>query len=135
MPLQKYLAGVVVTPAKIQQAKKLYAMHFGSDTIFNEAGLFALPCMSPSVMHMFLVCTARMDGRVIGLTSCPGWMYIVEHHGGKLPLRIMAVDEGTVVPVKNGMYVRYFFVRLSLVAVRDHRLLTLSLLLMDVLSC
>ena len=30
-------------------------------------------------------------------------MYIVEHHGGKLPLRIMAVDEGTVVPTKNGV--------------------------------
>lgn len=29
------------------------------------------------------------------------WMYIVEKHGGALPVRIEAVDEGTVVPVQN----------------------------------
>ncbi len=32
----------------------------------------------------------------------PGWMYILEKHGGRLPLRIKAVPEGTVVPYKNG---------------------------------
>lgn len=30
-----------------------------------------------------------------------GWEYIVNHHGGKLPVRIKAVDEGTVVPINN----------------------------------
>lgn len=30
-----------------------------------------------------------------------GWEYIVKEHGGKLPLRIMAVPEGTVVPTHN----------------------------------
>lgn len=30
-----------------------------------------------------------------------GWEYIVNEHGGKLPLRIMAVPEGSVVPVHN----------------------------------
>ncbi len=29
-------------------------------------------------------------------------MYILEKHGGRLPLRIKAVPEGTVVPYKNG---------------------------------
>ena len=30
-----------------------------------------------------------------------GWEYIVKRHGGKLPLRIKAVKEGSVVPVSN----------------------------------
>lgn len=30
-----------------------------------------------------------------------GWMYIVNELGGKLPVEIRAVDEGTLVPVKN----------------------------------
>lgn len=30
-----------------------------------------------------------------------GWMHIVNDHGGNLPLRIRAVPEGTIVPIKN----------------------------------
>lgn len=30
-----------------------------------------------------------------------GWMYIVEQHGGRIPMIIRAVPEGTVVPTKN----------------------------------
>lgn len=30
-----------------------------------------------------------------------GWMYIVTRHGGRLPVRILAVAEGTVVPTSN----------------------------------
>src|ERR1700754_3552357 len=30
-----------------------------------------------------------------------GWRYIVEHHGGFLPVRIRAVQEGSVVPTHN----------------------------------
>ncbi|XP_071514858.1 nicotinamide phosphoribosyltransferase-like [Panulirus ornatus] len=33
-----------------------------------------------------------------------GWNYLVEHHGGRLPLRIRAVPEGTVVPTKNVLF-------------------------------
>lgn len=33
-----------------------------------------------------------------------GWRYILEKHGGKLPMRIRAVPEGTVVPVKNVLF-------------------------------
>ncbi|KAL8611321.1 hypothetical protein ACOMHN_013752 [Nucella lapillus] len=33
-----------------------------------------------------------------------GWNYILEHHRGYLPLRIKAVPEGTVVPVKNALF-------------------------------
>ena len=32
-----------------------------------------------------------------------GWRHIVEDHGGRLPLRIRAVPEGTVVPTSNVM--------------------------------
>lgn len=34
-----------------------------------------------------------------------GWRYILDHHGGRLPLRIKAVPEGSVIPVKNGLCV------------------------------
>lgn len=37
-----------------------------------------------------------------GLFNYDGWKYILDHHGGRLPLRIKAIPEGTVVPVKNG---------------------------------
>lgn len=33
-----------------------------------------------------------------------GWMHIVEKHGGYLPLKIKAVPEGTVVPVRNVLF-------------------------------
>jgi len=36
--LKEYLAGEVVTQAKIDQAAKLYAAHFGSETLFNREG-------------------------------------------------------------------------------------------------
>lgn len=32
-----------------------------------------------------------------------GWRYIVDHHGGLLPVRIRAVPEGTVVPTHNAL--------------------------------
>jgi len=32
------------------------------------------------------------------------WEYIVTEHGGKLPVKIMAVPEGTVLPVKNVLF-------------------------------
>ena len=33
-----------------------------------------------------------------------GWRYIIEHHGGRLPIKIKAVPEGTSVPVKNVLF-------------------------------
>ena len=64
--LWKYLAGVVVTPEKINKAEKLLSLHL-SNVKFNRAG----------------------------------WEYILKVHGGKLPIRIKAVPEGTVVKGKN----------------------------------
>lgn len=36
------------------------------------------------------------------LLCAVGWMHILNTHGGKLPLLIKAVPEGTVVPTRNG---------------------------------
>ena len=36
--LIEYLAGQVVTQAKINQAEKLFAAHFGNENLFNKAG-------------------------------------------------------------------------------------------------
>uniref|UniRef100_A0A5K3EXP4 Nicotinamide phosphoribosyltransferase n=2 Tax=Mesocestoides corti TaxID=53468 RepID=A0A5K3EXP4_MESCO len=33
-----------------------------------------------------------------------GWRYILEKHGGHLPIRIKAIPEGTVVPVRNVLF-------------------------------
>ncbi len=37
----------------------------------------------------------------MGMFPYDGWKYIVEKHGGNIPLHIKSVDEGSVVPVKN----------------------------------
>lgn len=39
-----------------------------------------------------------------GVFNYDGWNYIVEKHNGYLPLRIRALPEGTVVPLKNVMF-------------------------------
>ncbi len=36
-----------------------------------------------------------------GYFNRAGWEYVLQKHGGRLPLKIMAVPEGTVVPVSN----------------------------------
>eukprot|EP00635_Sarcinochrysidales_sp_CCMP3193_P005206 CAMPEP_0118916008 /NCGR_PEP_ID=MMETSP1166-20130328/16102_1 /TAXON_ID=1104430 /ORGANISM="Chrysoreinhardia sp, Strain CCMP3193" /LENGTH=469 /DNA_ID=CAMNT_0006855797 /DNA_START=24 /DNA_END=1433 /DNA_ORIENTATION=+ len=65
--LKKYLAGEVVTLAKIAEAETYYEAHFPPGFEFNRKG----------------------------------WELIVEKHGGRLPLKIRAAPEGTVVGVKN----------------------------------
>lgn len=38
------------------------------------------------------------------LFNLAGWMHIVRNHGGRLPIRIKAVPEGTPVPVGNALF-------------------------------
>ena len=45
------------------------------------------------------ICDAHLGP---GIFNYEGWKYILEHHGGRLPLRIKAVPEGSVVPFRNG---------------------------------
>eukprot|EP00937_MAST-01D_sp_MAST-1D-sp2_P001253 g1253.t1 len=50
---------------------------------------------------------SRMVQQHMGGEECfhrAGWEYILEKHGGKLPIAIKAVPEGTVVPVKNVLF-------------------------------
>jgi nicotinamide phosphoribosyltransferase len=37
----------------------------------------------------------------VGVFNREGWEYIIKHHGGRLPIEIKAVKEGTKVPVSN----------------------------------
>lgn len=39
-----------------------------------------------------------------GVFNEDGWNYILERHGGRLPIRVCAVPEGTVVPTKNVLF-------------------------------
>lgn len=64
--IKKYLAGVRITPEKIEEARRKNIAHFGFD------------CFNADM-----------------------WYYIWEKHGGKLPLEIKAVPEGTPVAIKN----------------------------------
>lgn len=64
---RKYLEGVVITQADIDEAAEFSALHFNDPTVFNRAG----------------------------------WEHILNVHGGKLPLYIEAVPEGTIVPTGN----------------------------------
>eukprot|EP00933_Yihiella_yeosuensis_P020049 TRINITY_DN16173_c0_g1_i1.p1 TRINITY_DN16173_c0_g1~~TRINITY_DN16173_c0_g1_i1.p1 ORF type:complete len:768 (+),score=205.11 TRINITY_DN16173_c0_g1_i1:77-2380(+) len=72
--IKRYLCGQVVTRAKIEQAAKIYASHFGDGVSDNEDMFFR-----------------------------EGWEYILEHHGGRLPVKIKAVPEGMVVPNKAAL--------------------------------
>ncbi|XP_071515274.1 nicotinamide phosphoribosyltransferase-like [Panulirus ornatus] len=39
-----------------------------------------------------------------GVFNEEGWNHILEHHGGRLPLRIKAVPEGTILPTRNVLF-------------------------------
>lgn len=73
--LKRYLIGKVVTEEKIKEAKELYAIHFGDGTNKNETMFYE-----------------------------EGWRYILEKHGGKLPVAIKAVPEGMVIPNKTVLF-------------------------------
>jgi len=64
--MREYLAGNVVTEAKINDAEAIINAHMGPGT-FDR----------------------------------PSWEYLIDQYGGKLPIRIKAVREGTCVPTNN----------------------------------
>jgi len=72
--LKRYLTGRVVTPAKIKQAEEYFKSHFPAYA--DNPKLF----------------------------NRASWEYIVKEHGGKLPIVIKAVPEGTVLPWKNVLF-------------------------------
>jgi len=64
--IKRYLAGIRITPEKIEAARAKAKAHFGFDCFDDEM-----------------------------------WYHIWNEHGGKLPLEIKAVPEGSVVRIKN----------------------------------
>jgi len=70
--LKRYLVGEVVTRAKIEEAAQMYQHHFGDGVNPN-----------PDMFYR------------------EGWEYILERHGGRLPIKIKAVPEGMVIPTKT----------------------------------
>ena len=64
--LRQYLAGPVVTQAKIDEADKICRLHFGGQVFYRQ-----------------------------------GWEYILRQHGGRLPVEIKAVPEGTVIDASH----------------------------------
>ena len=76
--LMNYLAGEVVTKRKIEEAKWYIDQHLGPG-VFIDNGAYSV------------------DGKKI----FEGWNYILEKYNGKLPVRIKAVPEGTLVDIGN----------------------------------
>lgn len=85
-----------------------YVESRGSDHEFDQAVQFGLTAiikkflMKPVTMRDIERACKFVD-RHIGpdVFNFEGWKRIVEVHGGKLPLRIRALKEGTVVPLRN----------------------------------
>src|SRR5688572_7726426 len=69
-------------------------LFFGLQTILKE--YFCKAVTAEDVVLAAEVCAAH------GLPfHRDGWMHVVDAHGGRLPVRIRAVAEGTLVPVRN----------------------------------
>lgn len=67
-------------------------LFFGLQAILKE--YFLQPVQAAQVDYAAELCTAH------GVPfNHAGWMHIVQAHGGRLPLRVQAVPEGSVVPV------------------------------------
>lgn len=78
----------------------------GSD-ILNQVQFFGLQYILKKYLVGQVVTQDKIDeaAEICKLHGVPfnreGWEYILSAHGGKLPVRIKAVPEGTVVPTKN----------------------------------
>jgi nicotinamide phosphoribosyltransferase len=119
--LKAYLEGVRVTEDKLNQARLLVALHFGQTTIEKITPYI----FNKHLSLMTVAPTFTPDGQQIGarqvinpeiridwkryfaetgqkeMFNFNGWNHILKAHGGKLPVRIKAVPEGTPVPTGN----------------------------------
>jgi nicotinamide phosphoribosyltransferase len=73
--LKRYMVGKVVTQEKIEEAAKIYSVHFGDGTNENPDMFFR-----------------------------EGWEHILNKCDGKLPVHIKAVPEGMVIPNKTVLF-------------------------------
>merc|ERR1712190_386377 len=74
--LKKYMVGSVVTMDKIKEAEEYFKIHFSHPVWGYDEKLF----------------------------NRSAWEHLVNKHGGKLPIEIKAVPEGTVLPYKNVLF-------------------------------
>ena len=73
-----------------------YTVFFGLQALLKE--YFTKPVLADDLALAEEVCAAH------GVPfNRAGWQHIVEAHGGRLPLRIRAVPEGSVVPVNHAL--------------------------------
>lgn len=73
-----------------------YTVFFGLQALLKE--YFSQPVTADDVALAVEVCAAH------GVPfNRDGWLHIVNTHGGRLPLRIRAVPEGSVVPVNHAL--------------------------------
>lgn len=73
-------------------------------TVFYGLQIFLKDYLKGVVVTKEKIAKAKevIDGHMgPGLFNEKAWLYIVEKHGGKLPVKIKAVPEGTVVPIDN----------------------------------
>lgn len=73
-----------------------YTVFFGLQALLKE--YFTKPVLADDLALAEEVCAAHCVP-----FNRAGWQHIVEAHGGRLPLRIRAVPEGSVVPVNHAL--------------------------------
>ena len=97
--LKRWLVGTVVTHKDIDEAKEVYSKHFGQD-FFHESGWRYIVDVS-----YFIVFTEQCASGEVLITKLNTLLLnVFQHHNGRLPIRVRAVPEGTVVPVKNVLF-------------------------------
>ena len=90
--------------------QKVYSYFESRGGVFDSSVFFGLQYYLEKYLSGSRVTTQSINRRErqfnahfgqIGLFNRDGWEHIVDKHGGKLPLVVKAVPEGTVVPIGN----------------------------------
>mgnify|MGYP000400956891 CR=1 FL=1 len=98
--IEKHLKGAVVTREKVKEAKEFCRLHFNDDSIFPEEGWNRII----EVGYHDCECGFQIMKIIWILSSSEVLIHYLQHHGGHIPIRIRAVSEGSVVPVKNVLF-------------------------------
>jgi nicotinamide phosphoribosyltransferase len=102
----QYPEGTEYVSSYIEPRSSKYAKDFGEE--YNYAVFFGLQAF----IKEYLIKPVTQDDIDLGEIlfemhgepfNKEGWQYIVDYHGGKLPLEIRALPEGTVLPTSNAL--------------------------------
>lgn len=97
-------------PEKLEYIRSYFEARAGAR--YNETVMFGLQALIKKYLMGVVVTKKKIDQaekkfnkHFMGsrIFNRAGWEYILEQHGGKLPVMIRAVREGTVVPVSNAL--------------------------------